>query len=157
MPNSSRPRVSVHTAGSQDLPLCFSVSHPIISSSVQQLNYVSAENDPEGSVSIFKRTTKDNTYASVCEVGFEKFNTPARTNRLVDRGMRVGGMDFTTFAMVSRLSRFGEQSLSRLTFHGCRGYFSTFDGNASPFRKKNGRKIEGFRHIMSSSYVGIPM
>ncbi|CAB1115103.1 unnamed protein product [Ectocarpus sp. CCAP 1310/34] len=69
-------------------------SHP-----VQQLNYVSAENDPEGSVSIFKRTTKDNTYASACEVGFEKYNTADRTNRLVDRGMRVGGMNFTTLSM----------------------------------------------------------
>lgn len=82
-------------------------SHP-----VQKLNYVSAENDPEGSVSIFKRTTKDNTYATACEVGFEKFNTADRTNRLVDGGMRVGGMNFTTLSMVSCLSRFGERIIS---------------------------------------------
>lgn len=36
-------------------------------------------------------------------MGFEKFNDPERTQRLVDRGMRVNGnKDFTTFSMVSR-------------------------------------------------------
>ncbi|CAN0121373.1 unnamed protein product, partial [Hapterophycus canaliculatus] len=33
-----------------------------------------AENDPEGSVSIFKRQWKTKTYQPACEVGFEKFN-----------------------------------------------------------------------------------
>ena len=56
-----------------------------------------------GSVSIFKRQWKTKTYAPACEVGFEKFNTEERTERLVSRGMRVGGKDFTTFAMVSFL------------------------------------------------------
>lgn len=52
-------------------------------------------------MSIFKRQWKTGTYNPACEVGFEKFNTEERTERLVARGMRVGGMDFTTFAMVS--------------------------------------------------------
>ncbi|CAN0162374.1 unnamed protein product, partial [Ectocarpus fasciculatus] len=65
----------------------------------EPLNYVSAENDPEGSVSIFRRTTTNSTYASACEVGFEKFNTAKRTNRLVEKGLRVGGRDFTTLSM----------------------------------------------------------
>ncbi|CAM9455187.1 unnamed protein product [Scytosiphon promiscuus] len=65
----------------------------------EPLDYTKAENDPEGSVSIFKRQWKTKTYEPACEVGFEKFNTQSRTERLVGRGMRVGGKDFTTFAM----------------------------------------------------------
>jgi len=66
-----------------------------------KLDYTKAENDPVGSVSIFKRQWKTKTYEPACEVGFDKFNDPDRTERLVGRGMRVGGKDFTTFAMVS--------------------------------------------------------
>lgn len=70
----------------------------------QQLDLTKAENDPEGSVSIFKRQWKTKTYKPACEVGFDKFNDPERTQRLVDRGMRVNGnKDFTTFSMVGRL------------------------------------------------------
>eukprot|EP00903_Cladosiphon_okamuranus_P012016 g11282.t1 len=65
----------------------------------EPLDYTAAENDPVGSVSIFKRQWKTKTYSPACEVGFEKFNTEARTERLVGRGMRKGGKDFTTFAM----------------------------------------------------------
>lgn len=73
----------------------------LLSSCGTQLDYTAAENDPVGSVSIFKRQWKTKTYLPACEVGFDKFNTQERTERLVGRGMRVGGRDFTTFAMVS--------------------------------------------------------
>eukprot|EP00752_Nemacystus_decipiens_P017246 g15450.t1 len=65
----------------------------------EPLDYTAPENDPVGSVSIFKRVWKTGTYNPACEVGFEHFNTEERTERLTGRGMRVGGMDFTTFAM----------------------------------------------------------
>lgn len=58
------------------------------------------ENDPVGSVSIFKRRWATGEFEPACEVGFEYFNTAERTERLVARGMRVGVKDFTTFAMV---------------------------------------------------------
>ncbi|CBJ25800.1 alkaline phosphatase [Ectocarpus siliculosus] len=90
----------------------------------EPLNYVSAENDPEGSVSIFKRTTKDNTYATACEVGFEKYNTADRTNRLVDGGMRVGGMNFTTLSMDV------EPEYIAVTEFGTTAYVSLQENNA---------------------------
>ncbi len=86
------------------LPFSFfrvSLANRIDPIDVTQLDYTTAENDPVGSVSIFKRQWKTSTYEPACEVGFDKFNTEARTERLVSRGMRKGGMDFTTFAMVS--------------------------------------------------------
>lgn len=67
-----------------------------------QLDYTTAENDPEGSVSIFKRQWKTGTFEPDCEVGFDWFNTAERTERLVSRGMRVGVKDFTTFSMVRK-------------------------------------------------------
>ncbi|CAM9455468.1 unnamed protein product, partial [Scytosiphon promiscuus] len=63
------------------------------------LDYTKAENDPEGSISIFKRQWKTKTYELDCEVGFEKFNDPDRTERLVGKGMRANGGNFTTFSM----------------------------------------------------------
>ena len=65
-----------------------------------KLDYTSAENDPVGSVSIFKRQWSSKTYNEDCELGFEKFDKPYRTRKLIERGMRVGGQDFTTFSMV---------------------------------------------------------
>ncbi|CAM9235769.1 unnamed protein product, partial [Laminaria digitata] len=63
------------------------------------LDYLKADNDPVGSVSIFKRQWSTKTYEEACEVGFEKYDNPYRTRMLTDRGMRVGGEDFTTFSM----------------------------------------------------------
>lgn len=51
-------------------------------------------------MSIFKRQWATGTYEPACEVGFERFNTVERTERLVARGMRAGARDFTTFSMV---------------------------------------------------------
>ena len=65
-----------------------------------QVDYTEPENDPVGSVSIFKRQRSTKTYREPCEVDFDKFDKPYRTNTLVGRGMRVGGADFTTFSMV---------------------------------------------------------
>lgn len=69
---------------------------------VIQLDYTVAKNDPEGSVSIFKRQSKTGTYKHDCEVGFDWFNTAERTDRLVARGMRAGVKNFTTFSMVMK-------------------------------------------------------
>ena len=69
-----------------------------------QLNYLKLENDPVGSVSIFKRQPSSKTYQESCEVGFQKFDrTPRVTNAMIKRGLRVGGEDFTTFSMVRLL------------------------------------------------------
>ena len=65
-----------------------------------QLDYTKADNDPVGSVSIFKRQRSRKTYQESCEVGFEEFDKPRRTQKLIERGIRVGGQDFTTFSMV---------------------------------------------------------
>ncbi|CAM9565311.1 unnamed protein product [Pylaiella littoralis] len=65
----------------------------------EPLDYTMPENDPVGSVSIFKRRWATGEFEPACEVGFEYFNTAERTERLVARGMRVGVKDFTTFAM----------------------------------------------------------
>lgn len=64
------------------------------------MDYTEPANDPVGSVSIFKRKWSTQMYQEPCEVGFDKFDKPFRTNKLVDYGMRVGGADFTTFSMV---------------------------------------------------------
>lgn len=65
-----------------------------------QFDYTKAENDPVGTVSIFKRQWSTSTYNEPCEVDFDKFDKMYRTNNLVAAGMRVGGVDFTTFQMV---------------------------------------------------------
>ncbi|CAN0447965.1 unnamed protein product, partial [Ascophyllum nodosum] len=48
----------------------------------EPLDYAQAENDPPGSVSIFKRRRSTETYNLACEVGFEKFDKPYRTRIL---------------------------------------------------------------------------
>ena len=62
------------------------------------------ENDPVGSVSIFKRKKSTETYREACEVGFEEFDTPTKRKKLVKSGVRVSGANFTTPSMV-RLKR----------------------------------------------------
>lgn len=66
-----------------------------------QLDFTRPENDPEGSVSIFKLRAGTSKYEPECEVGFEGFNSQE-----VPSGMRVGGVEFTTFAMVSTPHQF---------------------------------------------------
>lgn len=51
-------------------------------------------------MSIFKRQFKTRDYRSDCEVGFDKFDTETLTEKLVNKGLRITGADFTTFAMV---------------------------------------------------------
>eukprot|EP00904_Undaria_pinnatifida_P006684 jgi/Undpi1/3145/HiC_scaffold_15.g06519.m1 len=65
----------------------------------EPFDYTKAENDPVGTVSIFKRQWSTSTYNEPCEVDFDKFDKMYRTNNLVAAGMRVGGVDFTTFQM----------------------------------------------------------
>lgn len=47
-------------------------------------------------MSIFDRTEE----WSHCEVDFEKFDKPYRTNRMKEFGVRVTGVEHTTFSMV---------------------------------------------------------
>ncbi|CAN0128269.1 unnamed protein product, partial [Ascophyllum nodosum] len=65
----------------------------------EPLDYAKAENDPPGSVSIFKRRYSTKTYNLACEVGFEKFDKPYRTRILSESGVRITGKNFTTFSM----------------------------------------------------------
>lgn len=69
-----------------------------------QEDYEEAKNDPVGSISIFTRDESTKKYEKSCDVGFERFDDPKKTQELVARGMRVGGLDFTTFSMVSSIT-----------------------------------------------------
>lgn len=73
---------------------------PISVACALQLDYTSADNDPPGTVSIFKRHYSSKTYREECLVDFEKFDKPYRTRKLTERGMRITGENFTTFSMV---------------------------------------------------------
>ena len=68
-----------------------------------QLDYTKPENDPVGSVSIFKRHWPSQTYQESCEVGFDQFDTSYETKELIKSGLRVSGVNFTTFSMVRML------------------------------------------------------
>lgn len=59
-----------------------------------EVDYTVPENDPEGSISIF---TRSDGY-SKCVAGFERYNKPYRTRRLMDFGVRKAGMNFTSFS-----------------------------------------------------------
>eukprot|EP00904_Undaria_pinnatifida_P006682 jgi/Undpi1/3143/HiC_scaffold_15.g06517.m1 len=65
----------------------------------EPLDYTEVENDPVGSVSIFKRKKSTETYREACEVGFEEFDTPTKRKKLVKSGVRVSGANFTTPSM----------------------------------------------------------
>lgn len=69
-----------------------------------QLDYTDATHDPEGSVSIFRRTKnkRDGSYGyeNPCAAGFDKFNSRKLSKKLKARGVRVTGVKSTTLSQV---------------------------------------------------------
>lgn len=90
----------------------------------EPLDYTMAENDPPGTVSIFKRQYSTMTYNLACEVDFEKFDKPYRTRILSERGMRITGKNFTTFSMDV------EPEYIAVTANGNTAYVSLQENNA---------------------------
>lgn len=79
---------------------------------VVQEDYTTEENDPEGSVSVYALDPDSGKFTEPCTADFTRFNDEDLTKDLMESGVRVTGVNTTTFSQVPMRTKPSDASYS---------------------------------------------